>query len=229
MIWAAFILGLSGSIHCVGMCGPLLLSLPFARDTQLRMMADLVVYHSGRILTYTALGLILGLAGQGLAIAGGQKALSIVVGCLMIGMAIGSWQLEYWMSKVPGFATFTNTLKMAIGRGLSQRMAGSLFMLGMLNGLLPCGIVYMALAGAISTANAPTGAAFMLLFGLGTLPLLFMVVWAGRSAKTMLRGRMRLIQHILLALAGILLIQRGLNLDLSLFESTVPPAQVDCH
>jgi uncharacterized protein len=229
MIWAAFVLGLSSSLHCVGMCGPLLLTLPFAQDTKMRTIVNLAVYHSGRILTYLTLGFLLGLLGQGVAIASGQKVLSMVAGSLMIAMALGSWRWEYWMSNLAGFAPFTNRLKIVIGKCIAQRGHGSLFTLGLLNGLLPCGMVYIALAGAISTTDAITGGVFMLLFGIGTLPLLFTVVWVGRSVQPLLRSRIKIIQPLLLAVAGVLLIQRGMNLDISLFESTVPPAQIDCH
>ncbi|HMX39171.1 MAG TPA: sulfite exporter TauE/SafE family protein, partial [Saprospiraceae bacterium] len=103
------------------------------------------------------------------------------------------------------------------------------FALGVLNGLLPCGMVYAALAGAISTTEAAGGALFMAVFGVGTLPLLLMLSVLGQGAGTWVRQRVRFLQPVLLAVAGLLLLQRGLHLDLSLFDSAVPKAGTDCH
>jgi uncharacterized protein len=229
MIWAAFMLGLAGSVHCAGMCGPLLLAVPMDAATRRRVLLDWGIYHSGRIAMYACLGGLLGITGQGLALLGGQQMLSLVSGVLMLGMALWWWRIEQWMSSVGWFRALTDRIKNRMGRLLRQHSGSSLFGLGVLNGLLPCGMVYTALAGAISTTHAWGGAVFMALFGLGTLPLLVGVIMAGQSVKNRLRGRLRWVQPILLLIAGWMLIQRGWNIDLSVLESAVPPAQIDCH
>jgi len=225
----ALLLGLAGSLHCVGMCGPLLLALPLDAAGKWQVLRQMLVYHSGRILTYAALGLLFGLLGKGLAVVGFQKILSIGAGVFMLGMAVMAWRFERLVTALPGFGAFTHWVKSGIGTQIRHNPNGSMFSIGLLNGLLPCGMVYAALAGAIATTSGPEGALFMAVFGLGTLPLLLMVSVLGRSFSVTIRQKIKFAQPILLGLVGLLLLQRGLNLDLSLFESAVPKAGVECH
>lgn len=226
---APLILGFAGSLHCIGMCGPLVLALPLAAAEKWQIVRQMLVYHSGRILMYAALGVLFGLLGKGLAVAGFQKTLSIAAGLLMISMAFVTWRFERLLLALPGFGRFTRNIQSRIG-GLMRAYPGrATFSMGLLNGLLPCGMVYAALAGAISSAETYEGGLFMAVFGLGTLPLLLAVSVLGRSFNTAVRTRIKLAQPILLTIAGLLLLQRGLHLDLSLFESAVPKAGVDCH
>lgn len=228
-MFAPLLLGLAGSLHCVGMCGPLLLALPLDAAGKRHVMGQMLLYHSGRILMYATLGILFGLLGKGIALAGFQKVLSITAGLLMIGMAFAAWRFEQLVARIPGFGTFSQRVKTQMGRMLRQNGAKALFTLGMLNGLLPCGMVYAALAGAIASFGGLEGGLFMLIFGAGTLPLLLAVSVLGRSFSVSVRQKLRYWQPVLLTLAGILLLQRGLHLDLSLFESAVPKAGYDCH
>lgn len=228
-ILAPLILGFAGSLHCVGMCGPLVLALPLAAAERRQVLRQMLVYHSGRILTYAALGVLFGLLGKGMAVAGFQKTLSIAAGLLMISMAFMTWRFESILAAVPGFGTFTRKVQSAIGNLMRAHPGRATFSMGMLNGLLPCGMVYAALAGAISSAGIAEGAVFMAVFGMGTLPLLLAVSVLGRSFSVSVRQKIKFAQPILLSIAGLLLLQRGLHLDLSLFESAVPKAGVDCH
>jgi len=225
----ALLLGLAGSLHCVGMCGPLLLALPLDAAGKWQVLRQMLVYHSGRILTYAALGVLFGLLGKGLAVVGFQKILSIGAGVFMLGMAFMAWRFERLVTALPGFGAFTQRVKSGIGAQLRHNPNGSMFSIGLLNGLLPCGMVYAALAGAIATIGGPEGGLFMAVFGLGTLPLLLMVSMLGRPFSVSIRKKIKFAQPILLGVVGLLLLQRGLNLDLSLFESAVPKAGVDCH
>ncbi len=229
MLTTALLLGLAGSLHCVGMCGPLLLALPLNAEGKRKVLRQMLVYHAGRILTYAALGMLFGLLGKGLAVAGFQKVLSIGAGVFMLGMAFMAWRFERLVTALPGFGAFTQRVKSGIGNLMRNHPNGSTFSIGLLNGLLPCGMVYAALAGAIASTGAVEGALFMLVFGVGTLPLLLMVSVLDRTFSQTLRNKVRFAQPILLGLAGLLLLQRGLHLDLSLFESAVPKAGVDCH
>ncbi|MFN0173813.1 MAG: sulfite exporter TauE/SafE family protein [Saprospiraceae bacterium] len=225
----ALLLGLAGSLHCVGMCGPLLLALPLDAAGKWQVLRKMLVYHAGRILTYVALGVLFGLLGKGLAIAGLQKILSIGAGVFMLGMAFMAWRFEQLVTALPGFGAFTQWVKSGIGNLMRKSPNGSTFSIGLLNGLLPCGMVYAALAGAIASTGGLEGGLFMAIFGLGTLPLLLMVSVLGRSFSISWRQKFKVAQPVLLGLVGLLLLQRGLNLDLSLFESAVPKAGVDCH
>lgn len=225
-MWSAFILGLAGSLHCIGMCGPLILALPLGQAGKIRSW---LIYHGGRVLTYAAMGLFFGLLGKGLMLAGIQKGLSIGAGILMIALAFTAWRLEQLVNALPGFARFTRSVQHRMGTVLREHPKGAVLSMGLLNGLLPCGMVYAALAGAIAAGGAREGAFYMVLFGAGTTPLLLATTVWGRAFSTDVRRRFRLLQPLLMTAAGAILILRGLNLDLSLFESAVPPADVECH
>lgn len=188
-----------------------------------------LIYQAGRISTYTLLGLLFGILGKGIAVAGFQQVLSIGAGILMVAAAFFAFRWEQAALAVPGIRQMTQTVQQRIGNLLRHNPAGASLGIGLLNGLLPCGMVYAALAGAISTGDALQGSAFMALFGLGTLPTLFLLMLSGRRLSAPLRARFRIVQPMLLALTGILLLSRGLHLDLSLFESAVPPADYECH
>ncbi len=223
----ALLLGLASSLHCVGMCGPLMLALPLGGAGIRHVWGQLLVYHTGRILTYAVLGLLFGSLGMGLAVAGLQQTLSIAAGLFMLGMAVMAWRLEHLVTSLPGLGRLSDFVKNTMNRLLRRR--GGMFALGMLNGLLPCGMVYAALAGSIATGGYRSGTAFMAVFGLGTIPLLLGVHFLGKKLNRTALNRVRLLQPLLLAAIGLLLLQRGLRLDLSLFQSAVPPAELDCH
>jgi len=225
----AFLLGLAGSLHCVGMCGPLMLALPLPAGARWAALVQTLTYQSGRILTYVALGGLFGLLGKGIAIAGFQQALSVVASLAMVAAALFSVQWERTVLRTPGLALLTRQVQGQMGRLLRKHAHGASFGLGLLNGLVPCGLVYAAVAGAISTTNGLHGAVFMMLFGLGTLPLLFLLMLSGRRIPVAVRSRFRYVQPALLLLAAALLLYRGFHLDLSLFQGAVPPATPDCH
>lgn len=228
-MFTPLLLGLAGSLHCVGMCGPLMLALPLPNSARRAVVVQILLYQSGRILSYSALGVLFGLLGKGIAIAGFQQILSLFSGVFIIAMAIMAWRFERLVTALPGFGAFTRTIQQQLGKMMRKHSTSGSIAVGMLNGLLPCGMVYAALAGAISTTNSVDGGIFMALFGVGTLPLLLTVNLAGRSISFKWRAKMKMVQPILLTLAGILLLQRGLHLDLSLFESAVPKAGYECH
>jgi len=226
---AALLLGLAGSLHCVAMCGPLMLALPLDAAGKRHVVGQILLYQSGRILMYALLGLLFGLLGKGIAFAGLQQALSLLAGTLMILMALMAWRFERLITALPGFGRFTHLVQQKMGKMLQKHGNSAVFSMGLLNGLLPCGMVYAALAGAIARVDGPQGALFMAIFGLGTLPLLLAVTVLGRSFGQVMRQRLRIWQPLLLSFAGILLLQRGLHLDLSLFDAAVTKAGYDCH
>jgi hypothetical protein len=229
VLLSALLLGLAGSLHCAGMCGPLILAMPFHQKGGSDGVRHLLVYHTGRILVYAMLGLLIGLIGQGVAIAGIQKGLSLAAGFILVIMAFMIWRFEFLVASIPGFARYTGTIQRLIGKAIGETGYTSALTLGALNGLLPCGLVYGALAGAISTMEAAGGGLFMLLFGAGTLPMLLTVSLLGNKAGNHIRKKLGIVQPALMIIAGTLLIMRGLHLDLSLFESAVPKAGYECH
>lgn len=211
------------------MCGPLMLALPLDRGTRRQVIFQSLVYQTGRISMYAVLGLVFGLVGKGVALAGFQQALSVFAGFVLLFAAFFAARWERAALAVPGLRQLTNWVQVQIGRQLRNHPRGMALGTGMLNGLLPCGLVYAAVAGAISTTSGWGGSAFMLIFGLGTLPLLFVLMAGGQRFSPEWRYRLRIVQPALLVLAAVLLLSRGFNLDLSLFESAVPKVLPDCH
>lgn len=229
MYWTAFFLGLAGSLHCAAMCGPLMLALPMSRAARWEAAAQVMIYQLGRIGTYGALGVLFGLLGKGVALAGFQQALSILAGGLLLVAAFFAVEWERAALSMPGIRALTQWVQRRIATILHRHPRGASLAVGMLNGLLPCGLVYAAVAGAISMTSGLGGSVFMVLFGLGTLPLLFVLMISGQRLGGAWRARLRVVQPALLVVAGMLLLSRGLHLDLSLFESAVPKALPDCH
>ena len=229
MLYTAFIFGLISSLHCIGMCGPIAMMLPVDRTNQAKKTLQIFTYHLGRLSAYGTIGFLFGLLGKGFSIAGIQQELSIFLGVAMIIIVLvpERFFMNYNFSR-PIF-TVISKIKTSLGSQFKNKSYQSLFTIGVLNGFLPCGMVYAALAGAISTTNSIEGGLFMAFFGLGTLPLLLTATVAGRSFSFSIRSKMKVVQPILLTLAGLLLLQRGLHLDLSLFESAVPKAGYECH
>lgn len=169
----AFILGLTGSLHCVGMCGPLLLMTPVAGNTPAAIAASRLIYQGGRIATYAVIGIIFGLIGESLIFAGFQRWLSIIVGMLMIAVLLIAIPLKAKLTRIPV------SVKTLFARFLRKRTYSSIFALGATNGLLPCGLVYMAATASIATGDATKAALYMVVFGLGTLPMLLTIAAAG--------------------------------------------------
>ncbi len=229
MFWTAFLLGLAGSLHCVAMCGPLMLALPLGAAARWQVLGQTLVYQFGRISTYIVLGILFGLLGKGIALAGFQQALSIFAGLLLLTAAFFAVEWERATLAVPGIRQLTRWVQQQIGRLMRRYPRGAALGVGMLNGLLPCGLVYAAIAGAISTTSSWMGGVFMAVFGLGTLPLLLVLMTTGQRFSPGWRKKLRFVQPALLILAGALLLSRGLHLDLSLFESAVPKAVPECH
>ena len=212
IIISAFVLGLMGSFHCVGMCGPIALSLPLRGDNFWQKSTGGLVYNLGRTLTYSVMGAFFGLIGQGFHFLGFQQFISIVMGSFMIVSVL----LPYLFKKsIPGSLEFlTAPVRRAIQRLFSMRSFGGLFLIGILNGLLPCGLVYLAIAGAIGTGSFYTAIAFMVLFGLGTLPMMLLISWLGNLFTVAIRNKMNKVVPYIVILIGAIFILRGLGLGI---------------
>jgi sulfite exporter TauE/SafE len=214
VIWSAFILGLVSSLHCVGMCGPIALMIPVDRSDPARKTLQIFGYHAGRITTYASLGLLFGLFGRGLYVAGIQQNLSIAMGIIIIAVAV--LPEKYW-SKILGrnlWSGFVLKVRQGLGDQLQKKNFRALFLLGFFNGLLPCAMVYMALFGALAMQDAATGAVYMALFGLGTIPLMSAVVYLQSVFGPLFRGKLRKALPIMAVIIGGLFILRGMGLGI---------------
>jgi uncharacterized protein len=218
--WEAFIIGLAGSLHCIGMCGPIALALPLKQpDWAGRSMAALL-YNLGRAITYALMGAIFGALGLGFRLAGLQQSLSIALGIIMILTVLFPMLFRKWGS--PAFLeTFNKKLQLILSRRFSSPGYLSLFTIGLLNGLLPCGLVYMAIAGALVSGSLADGALFMFVFGLGTIPVMLALSLGGVYVGIQVRNRIRRIIPYAVILIGVLFILRGLNLGIPMISPKV--------
>ncbi len=206
----ALALGLLGSLHCAAMCGPLLLALPVPPGGAGRFVAGRVVYQFGRITTYALFGVIAGLAGKSLFVIGAQRWLSIALGVAILTGLLCSKKIALAAPVV----RLVGKLKSAMGAQLQQRSFRSLVLLGMLNGLLPCGLVYVALAGAVARGTILSGVGWMLAFGLGTLPMMLGISLSGKILPPTFRMKLRRAIPFSVCLLATLLILRGMALGI---------------
>ena len=211
---APLLLGLLASLHCIGMCGPIAFALPVHQLSFTKKTASIIAYHSGRVITYTTLGLLFGSIGKGLFIAGLQQKLSIILGgILIIGVVFYYLRFsQHLISSKPNI--YFSKLKNIFGYLLKTKTIYGFLLLGMLNGLLPCAMVYMALFGAVSTQGMLQGGMFMFWYGVGTIPLMTSMVWVGQWLNSKWKTRFQKSIPILLILMGGVLIIRGLGLDI---------------
>jgi len=222
----AFVLGFLGSLHCAAMCGPLMLALPVPPGSPLRFVAGRIVYHLGRIVTYCLLGAVAGLAGKTLLLAGLQRWLSIGLGAAIL----AGFLLSRKIAVAAPVVRLVTRLKNAMSAQLRKRGFVSLAILGLLNGLLPCGLVYVAMAGAVSRGSALAGAGYMAAFGLGTWPLLLVINFSGKAFPAAWRLRLRGAIPVGVCLLAALLILRGMALGIPYLSPDLSPgAPACCH
>lgn len=228
-LWTAFVFGLLGSFHCIGMCGPIALALPIHNYKGWQKAAGSLSYNAGRILTYAALGTVLGFIGQIFKIARIQQVLSITMGGVILLAVILPFVMKSRPSFYNPFYSLVGKLKSRFGEQLKKRSFGSLFAVGLLNGLLPCGLVYLAMAGAVATTSVAGGALYMAAFGLGTLPLMFTVPLLGNFMPLSIRNTIRKTIPFVVAIFGILFILRGMNLGIPFVSPHVGEGNQSVH
>jgi sulfite exporter TauE/SafE len=215
----AFLLGLAGSLHCAGMCGPLVLALAKAGPAKHHGPADPIVYHAGRLASYSLLGLMVGWLGHAFVTAGFQAWLSILLGVTLL----AGWVVSARLPLATPVWRWIAVLKRAMQSSLRRNALSSQAVMGALNGLLPCGLVYIAAVGAIATGHPASGMAYMACFGLGTWPLMLGVHIAGRRFPLPARLPLHRVTSAAILLMAVLLIFRGLGLGIP-FVSPDPPA-----
>ena len=214
MVITAFLIGLVGSLHCVGMCGPIALALPSGNSFLPGLLFNRLMYNLGRILTYGLLGLLIGLVGQGFSMAGLQQVISILAGVAILIMVMLPSALNQRIVLLKPAVDFTAFLKRSFGGLFRSKSALSTFYIGLLNGFLPCGLVYVALAGALATGGYLEGMAYMIVFGLGTLPMMLVVSMAGNYITLGLRRTFNRVIPVFMVALAMLFILRGLNLGI---------------
>lgn len=224
-------LGLMGSLHCAVMCGPIALALPIGRSGKVKRH---LLHQGGRVFTYAVAGSLAGFLGAGLSFAGWQQPLSIGVGVMLLLGLLTKWpSLMRWRPYREMYSKLQHIFVAQMKGGPSYRYLFT----GMINGLLPCGLVYAALLGAIGTGTALGGLSMMVGFGLGTGPILVLIGLSGTKIVEALRGKVRLAIPIVVSVMAIFFILRGLGLgipylsppDAALQIQTAQESPASCH
>lgn len=233
MLISAFVLGLLGSFHCIGMCGPIAFMLPVDRTNAYKKVSQIAIYHSGRLLAYSLIGLIFGLIGKSLSIFGFQQQLSIAIGVLMIVFVlIPQRTLNHYNVSRPIYKLISK-VKSALGSALKKKTADTFLTIGFLNGFLPCGLVYMAVFAAIAGGTALSGSLYMAVFGLGTIPLMTTAIYFSQFLKGTARQKIQKAIPVFVVIIGLLFILRGLGLGIPYLSPApvldVVSGTVDCH
>jgi sulfite exporter TauE/SafE len=225
MFYSAFMMGFIGSLHCVGMCGPIAMMLPADTSKRCKFIMGRVLYNSGRIMTYAIFGLLVGFIGESTTYFVSQKLLSIFLGALIL---IGVFLPKTWKNKLSlnnYVLGFTNLVKGSLSKLFKKHSLTTQFLFGVLNGFLPCGLVYAALSGAFLTEALTDGMLFMVLFGVGTLPMMLGVSLGATWLRKTFGAKLPKLIPITYSFIGLWLIFRGLiisfphiinqNIDLS--------------
>lgn len=211
---SAFVFGLISSLHCIGMCGPIAIMLPVSRENRIEKGVQIVAYHLGRITSYCILGMIFGLFGKGLYLAGIQQQLSIVVGILMILFVLIPQNKLGQLNFLMPLYKLLNKLKRVLGNQFKKKGVFSLYLIGFFNGFLPCGMVYVALFAALATQDVVLAGVYMVLFGLGTIPLMSLMIYVKDLISDTFRAKILKTYPFVIMLIGMLFIMRGLGLDI---------------
>jgi sulfite exporter TauE/SafE len=233
MLWSALIFGLLGSFHCVGMCGPIAFMLPVDRSNSIKKITQILIYHIGRLFAYSLIGLVFGLLGKSLYIFGIQQQLSIIIGILMIIVVIVPVQTfnKYNFSK-PIYKVISK-VKSSLGSALKKKTADTFLTIGFLNGFLPCGLVYMAVFASLTMQNVFQGSLYMILFGLGTIPLMTSAIYLGKFLNTSIKQRIQKAIPVFVVIIGVLFIIRGLGLGIPYLSpapiNVIASSIIECH
>lgn len=228
---AGILLGLVSSFHCVGMCGPLALALPVHHLQKMQQGFAVLLYNLGRVITYSVLGGVFGWLGRGIYIAGFQQWFSITMGVVILLLTFLNYMFNRsfspaWLRHLHG------GIQQLMGRLLRSPRLPHYLLLGMANGLLPCGLVYLAIAGSLTTTSIGESILFMASFGTGTLPAMLILSFFGVHIKLSLRQQMRKAVPFIIAGMAVLLILRGLNLGIPFVSPVLadaPQPVISCH
>lgn len=233
MLYTAIIFGLISSLHCIGMCGPIAMMLPVDHKNPSKKALQILIYHLGRLTSYGILGLAFGLLGRGFYMAGIQQQLSIAVGVGMILIAIVPEKvLAHYNFSKPVYRLISK-IKSSLGTQFKRKTPDAFFSIGLFNGLLPCGLVYAALFGAIAMQNVGLSISYMVLYGLGTIPMMSAVVYVSSLLSMPFRSKLQKAVPIVTIVIGVLFVLRGMGLDIAYISPSnmnlFVQANANCH
>jgi sulfite exporter TauE/SafE len=207
---SGFLLGLLGSFHCIGMCGPIAIALPKHN----RLIISRIIYNFGRVITYALFGLLFGTVGRQLDMFGMQQIVSVSIGVIIILFVLTPQSYKIGITQKLGLYKAVNILKFYFGRVFKNHSLLAMLIIGVLNGLLPCGFVYIAVAGAIAVGSPVGGMLFMAMFGIGTIPVMFAASIAGNFININIRQKLSRLIPALSIILAVIFILRGFNLGI---------------
>jgi uncharacterized protein len=217
MFITALILGFTGSLHCVGMCGPIAMMVNGSGSRNL--LINRVLYNTGRTLTYVLMGVVVGLLGKIVQWGGVQGKVSVGLGVLIIvALLVPKIQSVF----LPSLSRFVLKLKTLFSRHLQSKKTISAAFTGMLNGFLPCGLVYAALAIALIQTTPAESAGVMMVFGLGTFPAMLAVAYSWQRIRKFIPWSFQRMQTVILVAVAVLMIWRGLSAEMHWFHDHGP-------
>lgn len=235
-IFAGFLFGFLGSLHCAGMCGPIALSLPntlgiSSTSKKGDLLKAQLLYNGGRVCTYMAMGGTIGILGWSVHLVGMQRYVSIATGILMLAFVIFPKNKRIQKYIYPALAKFIQKIKQHWPSIEEKKNFRTFFAVGLINGLLPCGFLYIALAAALTTGNPINSILFMALFGMGTVPMMAGIIHCGQICHLQLRNKIRWLFPIATILLATLFILRGMSLGIPYISPNITPEsnQSCCH
>ncbi len=221
-VWlSALVLGAAGSAHCVVMCGPIALAVPTTGRSWSARVGSTLLLNGGRLVTYGLLGALFGAFGMGLRLAGLQQIVSIATGSLLL-LAVLMPRLLDRTAPSAIVAVGLSRLRSFLARHLRRTAPEAIFLSGMINGMLPCGLVYAALIGSLALGSSLEGMVFMMLFGIGTWPALFALRLGRVMLATDARQLLQRLAPVALTAMAVLLILRGLDLGIPFISPSAP-------
>ncbi len=230
MLYSGFIIGFVGSFHCLAMCGPIAMALAGNGPQKWNSFGKRVVYNLGRTTTYALLGATVGLIGEGFSLLWGyQVYISVLLGTLFVFMGLFARNPENIMMHMPMISGFFNWVRQELSRHIKNNGWRTHYTIGLLNGFLPCGLVYMGLAGALATGQLTNSIFYMVFFGLGTLPMMLLMAVAGKWVNLSLRNNLKRLYPVMFILLGAFLIYRGLTIELKETPSSGTLTEAVCQ
>lgn len=211
MLWTALVLGFLSSFHCIGMCGPIALAV--GSSSGKKYLFNKILYNLGRSLTYALLGLLIGSIGFSLSLTGIQQGISVAMGVLVVVLSLSFKNADRFLT-FPVLSKFVSWIKSTLGKLLKSGSKLAFFTTGIVNGLLPCGMVYMALVVALGMQSPIDGGIYMFFFGIGTIPLLLVLMVSGSFISITRRQVVQKAIPYLGVLIGVLMVFRGLGLGI---------------
>lgn len=232
ILLTGLLIGFGGSVHCVGMCGPLALSLPFNMFSSNAKWLAVLLYNIGRVTSYTVIGFSVGLLGRSFNWFGITQILSIILGCAII---LSIFLPKLFKKVKIKFPDFISNIQVNMMRSLvTKQKIYYMYAAGIMNGLLPCGLVYMALTAALVSGSVSNSILFMVSFGVGTIPAMLLMVSAGQLMKPSFRIKFKKMVPVISLIIGVLLVLRGLNLNIPFISPYLSPnlsgdTTIDCY